>query len=307
MSTRAHSLTPPRSGPLASNLACFTAMMIWSFAFPIAEVLIETWGAVAVVLYRLLIGVAFLLLVWLWREGIDTLRRADWSRGIGVGGIGFGVGSILFLVGQAMADAVTPAIAAAMMPIVGAVLEVLLDRRRLTPRLSLGICLALAGGLLATGTRFGEGRFGWGSLLCLLSVVLFAWGTRATTRNFPSLSAVGQTSVTLLGALVVVFVIYLAMLVAGMPGTAIGSLDRLNLGLLVFSSVASLALAQFLWIRGAAGLGILLASFHMNAVPFYVMLIVVLLLGADWSWWQAGGAALVMLGVLVAQAKRGGG
>ncbi len=282
-------------------------MMIWSFAFPIAEVLIETWGTVAVVFVRLLIGVLFLLLLWLWRDGVDTLRRADWTRGVGVGGIGFGVGSILFLVGQAMADAVTPAIAAAMMPIVGAVLELLFDRRRLTRRLSLGICLALAGGLLATGTRLDEGSFGWGSLLCLLSVVLFAWATRATTRDFPSLSAVGQTTITLLGALLVVFVIYLGMLATGLPGTAIGSLDRLNLGLLVFSSIASLALAQFLWIRGAAGLGILLASFHMNAVPFYVMLIVVLFLGADWSWWQAGGAALVMLGVLVAQSKHDAG
>ncbi len=282
-------------------------MMIWSFAFPIAEVLIETWGTVAVVFVRLLIGVLFLLLLWLWRDGVDTLRRADWTRGVGVGGIGFGMGSILFLVGQAMADAVTPAIAAAMMPIVGAVLELLFDRRRLTRRLSLGICLALAGGLLATGTRLDEGSFGWGSLLCLLSVVLFAWATRATTRDFPSLSAVGQTTITLLGALLVVFVIYLGMLVTGLPGTAIGSLDRLNLGLLVFSSIASLALAQFLWIRGADGLGILLASFHMNAVPFYVMLIVVLFLGADWSWWQAGGAALVMLGVLVAQSKHDAG
>ncbi len=282
-------------------------MMIWSFAFPIAEVLIETWGTVAVVFYRMLIGVLFLLGVWLWRDGLDTLRRADWRRGIGVGGIGFGLGSILFLVGQAMADAVTPAIAAAMMPIVGAVLEVVLDRRRLTPRLSLGICLALAGGLLATGTRFDEGSFGWGSLLCLLSVILFAWATRATTRDFPSLSAVGQTTITMFGALAVVFVIYLALLAAGLPGTGIGSLDRVNLGLLVFSSIASLALAQFLWIRGAAGLGILLASFHMNAVPFYVMLIVVLFLGAEWSWWQAGGAALVMLGVLVAQSARDSG
>ena len=307
MSTRADSLTPPRSGPVVSNFACFAAMMIWSFAFPIAEVLIETWGTVAVVFVRLLIGVLFLLLLWLWRDGVDTLRRADWTRGVGVGGIGFGVGSILFLVGQAMADAVTPAIAAAMMPIVGAVLELLFDRRRLTRRLSLGICLALAGGLLATGTRLDEGSFGWGSLLCLLSVVLFAWATRATTRDFPSLSAVGQTTITLLGALLVVFVIYLGMLATGLPGTAIGSLDRLNLGLLVFSSIASLALAQFLWIRGAAGLGILLASFHMNAVPFYVMLIVVLFLGADWSWWQAGGAALVMLGVLVAQSKHDAG
>ena len=30
--------------------------------------------------------------------------------------------------------------------------------------------LALAGGLMAIGTRLDEGSFGWGSLLCLLSV-----------------------------------------------------------------------------------------------------------------------------------------
>jgi len=71
--------------------------------------------------------------------------------------------------------------------------------------------------------------------------------------------------------------------------------------LLVFSSVASLALAQFMWIRGAAGLGILLASLHMNAVPFYVMVIVVLFLDESWNWWQATGAALVAVGVLLAQ------
>jgi drug/metabolite transporter (DMT)-like permease len=65
--------------------------------------------------------------------------------------------------------------------------------------------------------------------------------------------------------------------------------------------VASLALAQFMWIRGAAGLGILLASLHMNAVPFYVMVIVVLFLGESWNWWQAAGAAVVAVGVLLAQ------
>jgi drug/metabolite transporter (DMT)-like permease len=85
------------------------------------------------------------------------------------------------------------------------------------------------------------------------------------------------------------------------PGTTIGLLDTNHVGLLVFTSVASLALAQFMWIRGAAGLGILLASLHMNAVPFYVMVIVVLFLGESWNWWQAAGAALVAVGVLLAQ------
>ena len=84
-------------------------------------------------------------------------------------------------------------------------------------------------------------------------------------------------------------------------GTAIGTLDSRHIVLLVFSSVASLALAQFMWIRGASGLGILLASLHMNAVPFYVMVIVVMFLGAQWNWWQAAGAAIVAIGVMLAQ------
>jgi len=49
-------------------------------------------------------------------------------------------------------------------------------------------------------------------------------------------------------------------------------------------------------------LGILIASLHMNAVPFYVMLIVVMFLGDPWGWDQAIGAVLVATGVLLAQA-----
>ena len=285
-----------------SNVTCFSAMLIWAFAFPIAEVLIESWGTIALVLVRQTIGVGSLLLIWLWIDGWGRIRSADWRRGIGVGGIGFGVGATLFLVGQSLSDAVTPAIAASMMPIIGALLEVLLDGRRMKPRLLLGMLLALCGGLLATGARLDHGDFGWGSLLCLISVVLFAWATRATTRDFPGLSVVGQTAITLTGGVFIVFTIYMVMLLLGLEGTEIGMTDSYHMLLLFFSAIFSMALAQFLWIRGAAGLGILLASFHMNAVPFYVMVIVVIFLGEAWNWWQAAGAALVAVGVLLAQA-----
>jgi drug/metabolite transporter (DMT)-like permease len=42
----------------------------------------------------------------------------------------------------------------------------------------------------------------------------------------------------------------------------------------------------------------------MNAVPFYVMVTVVLLLGGEWNAMQAVGAALVAAGVMVAQTAR---
>ena len=301
MSSNADPLSTARPGVVVSNLTCFSAMVMWSFAFPIAEFMLASWGTVALVLARQLIGVSALFACWLWIDGYAKLRAANWLGGLRIGGIGFGFGSITFLVGQNMSDAVTPAIAASMMPIVGALLEVTLDGRRMRPLLLCGILLALLGGLLATGTRMNEGNFGWGSLLCLFSVVLFAWATRATNHSFRGLSYVGQTTITLSGSLAVVLVVFLLMNLFAIPGATIGLLDANHVGLLVFSSVASLALAQFMWIRGAAGLGILLASLHMNAVPFYVMVIVVLFLGESWNWWQAAGAALVAVGVLLAQ------
>jgi drug/metabolite transporter (DMT)-like permease len=301
MSSNVDPLNTPLPGVVVSNLTCFSAMVMWSFAFPIAEFMLDSWGTVALVLARQFIGVSALFTCWLWLDGHAKIRAANWLGGVRIGGVGFGLGSITFLVGQNMSDAVTPAIAASMMPIVGALLEVTLDGRRMRPLLLCGILLALLGGLLATGTRMNEGNFGWGSLLCLFSVILFAWATRATNRSFRGLSFVGQTTITLSGSLLVVLVVFLLMHLLAIPGTTIGLLDTNHVGLLVFTSVASLALAQFMWIRGAAGLGILLASLHMNAVPFYVMVIVVLFLGESWNWWQAAGAALVAVGVLLAQ------
>lgn len=301
MSPDDDSLCAVHPGIIKSNLTCFSAMVMWSFAFPIAEVLLQSWGTISLVLARQLIAVAALFSCWLWIDGWSKVLTANWRRGFSIGGLGFGLGSAIFLVGQDLSDAVTPAIAASMMPIIGALLEVTLDGRRMRARLLLGILLALTGGLMATGSRIDEGNFGWGSLLCLLSVVLFAWATRATTRDLRSLSFVGQTTITLTGSLVIVFAVYLVLLALGLPGTTIGMLGGANTALLVFSSVASLALAQFLWIRGASRLGILLASLHMNAVPFYVMVIVVMFLGASWNWWQAAGAVLVASGVMLTQ------
>ena len=77
-----------------------------------------------------------------------------------------------------------------------------------------------------------------------------------------------------------------------------------ELTLLVIMAVASIALAQLLWIWGAGGLGILFASLHMNIAPFYVMAIVVVFMGEQWNWSQAFGAALVGIAVLIAQSRQ---
>ena len=43
-------------------------------------------------------------------------------------------------------------------------------------------------------------------------------------------------------------------------------------------------------------------SFHLNAAPFYVMLIM-LVFGYVWSWLQAIGACILAVGVITAQTQ----
>ncbi|MEM7294092.1 MAG: EamA/RhaT family transporter, partial [Pseudomonadota bacterium] len=122
-----------------------------------------------------------------------------------------------------------------------------------------------------------------------------------TTREFPTLSALGQTTITLNGAMIVTIGIWLGAALLNIGGTQIGAMDTDSILMLLFFALASQAFAQFLWIWGAGGLGILLASFHTNAVPFYVMVVLVVGFDQPWNWVQADGAALIAIGVIISQ------
>ena len=293
---------PP--GVITANLACFFAMFMWAFAFPASEVLLQTWGVLALLLARTVLAVGTLTIIWLCIDGFEKIKSATWLHGLKIGGIGFGIGAILLLVGQKMSDPVMPAIAAAMMPIAGAAVEVVLVKRVLKLHLLMAIILAFIGGIFASGVNFNDAAFGVGALFCLIAIVLFAWVTHATTNDLKLLSPIGQTTITLIGSLIVVAVAYVASLAFEIKGAYVGLTGATELTLLFLMAVASIALAQLLWIWGAGGLGILFASLHMNIAPFYVMAIVVVFMGEQWNWSQAFGAALVGIAVLIAQSKQ---
>jgi drug/metabolite transporter (DMT)-like permease len=200
-------------GIITANLACFLAMFMWAFAFPASEVLLQSWGVVALLLARTVLAVGTLTIIWLWIDGFENIKSAPWLHGLNIGGIGFGIGAILLLVGQKMSDPVTPAIAAAMMPIAGAAVEVVLEKRVLKLHLIIAIILAFIGGILAGGVNFNDVSFGLGALFCLIAIVLFAWVTHATTNDLKSLSPIGQTTITLIGSLIVVTAVYVVSLV----------------------------------------------------------------------------------------------
>ena len=293
------------TGSFFANANCFAAMLLWATGFVALEYLLDDWGVLSLSSLRLVVSVVFLVLWWGWTEGWAKVFGASWRKGLIIGGFGWGVGSVLLLMGQKLSDPVTVTIVVAMMPIAGAATEIVFDNRRLSRRLIVGLILAVFGGYLATGAQLTQGNFGFGVALCLGAILLFAWVTRATTRQLETLSRTGQTAVTLCGGMLVTLAWYGISIVAGFGETHIGTIDTGDwLPLLIFLLPSS-GIAQLLWIRGAGKLGILLASFHMNAVPFYVMVILVSLSLGQWHWLQAGAVALVALGVLVSQMNPG--
>jgi drug/metabolite transporter (DMT)-like permease len=291
--------SPARSA-LAANAICLLSMLTWALGLPALSHLVQFIPPLTLTAYR--VGLAGIVLVaaWLLWEGFGAVRRAPWGRGIAVGFVVMGVGAVLVAIALEKTDPVTVAIITAMMPLVGIGLELLLDGRRMTVPLALGLALSIAGGIVALDLGSASPDLGIGALAAFGSVFAFTWGSRATVTAFPDLSPLGRTAITVAGAGISMSV--LAVLYAALGGPAVqwASIGAGEVAALVAASIGSIALSQTLWIVSVGLLGIGIASLHMNAVPFYVMLIT-FAMGGSWNWAQAIGAAIVVAGVAVAQ------
>ena len=289
---------------LIANLICLGSMVIWASGLPSANLIIPHMPPIALTAARATLATAVLLPVWWLIEGRAAVLGANWLRGAGVGFVTLGLASVFVVIALQFNDPVTVAIVTAVMPVAGILLECVADHRPFTRALALGLVLSLVGGIIAVSGNEGELTFGIGVLAALASVLCYTWGSRATVTALPDLSPLGRSAVTVGGAAMVALVAALAdgLIREAWPNwQAIGWPEVT--GLAVFG-IGSMAISQLMWIISVGRIGIGAASMHMNAVPFYVMLIV-FLAGGPWIWLQALGAAIVVLGALVAQGLLG--
>ena len=285
---------------IRGNFYGATAIFLFASGFPAADHLLQTWGIITLITLRNFLAlIVMILLVILLERGV-VFRKLPWVNGFWIGGMGFGFGSLLLLIAQAMTDATTAALAAAAMPLFAVGLEVVLDGRRLTGRFLVAVALVLTGGALAAGVIPGKSSIGAGFILGLFASGIFAWGSRKTVKSFPTLSPLVRTTITTSGMFGFMAVLCLAAILLENSLSVIGSLDISNLKLLFIYAFLGLAFSQIFWIKAVEDIGIGIASFHLNAAPFYVM-IIVFALGSDWNWMQALGAAILTVGTLLAQ------
>ena len=283
-----------------ANLLCMLSMLVWAVALPAADLLIASVPPLLLTAARMALASACLLPLWWWLEGGAALRNAPWGRAMLIGGSTIGGGAFMLVVGQGMTNAVTVALVSASMPLIAIAIEVVLDARRLTAALLVGVLLSLGGGAMAMSSGAGGVGLGLGALLCFLAVLLFTLGSRATVTAFALLTPLGRTTVTLTGAALTTCAAagLNALLGGAAPQWAL--LGFKEFAALALFSIGGLAISQMLWIMSVGSLGIALSSLHINATPFYVMG-TLFALGGAWNWTQAWAAAVVALGVLVAQ------
>lgn len=294
---------------LLGNIQCSMSMILWALGFVALEYMIEDWGIFSLNAIRLLCSSILLMVCWIVIDGLIAVKNAPWIKGLIIGGFGWGLGSMLLYLGQKISDPIAIAIAIAMMPIAGMLVELLLEKKRPSFWIILSIGLAVFGGSLASGvidstTENLQINLGLGFFLAIISIFLFTWATRATTNQLPSLTRLGQTTLTLSGGAVILLIIYLISLVLDFSGTNLGAVGQNNIVQLVVYLVISCGIAQLMWIVGAGKIGVMLGSFHVNTVPFIVMASLAFLSLSEWIWIRALGAGIVFAAVLICQLSK---
>ncbi len=290
---------------VVSNLICLASMVTWAAGLPAADLIIPHMPPVALTACRAMLAAAVLLPIWWMLEGRKVVLGANWVQGAWVGFVTLGLASFFVIIALQYNDPVTVAIVSAIMPVIGILLECLADHRPFTRALAVGLVLSVAGGLIAVSGADGELDLGIGVLAALASVTFYTWGSRETVKAFPDLTPLGRSTITIAGGAVVATIAALAdgALRGQWPDWA--AIGWLEFGGLAAFSIGSMAIAQLLWIVSVGRIGIGAASMHMNAVPFYVMLMV-FVAGGPWNWAQTVGAAIVVTGAAIAQGLIGG-
>lgn len=285
---------------LRGNMFAVVAILIWAAGFPAAEALLPIMDPLTLITVRFAIACAVMLPLW-WVVDGAAILRAPWLWGVAMGGLTFGVAAFLLLLAQDMTDAVTVAIVSASTPLVAAFVEFAFGKRRFTPRLLIGLAAAIVGGIVCLGGNL-TFQFGLGALVVVVAGGLYVLGSQLSVSALPQVSPIGRATLPVVGGLVLMVLTWAIAHAFGWTEVPDRALTNPEVGALAVYSIGALALSQIFFIASVAYIGVTMTSFHINTAPLYVMLIMVAL-GAAWSWPQAIGGLIVVLGAIYVQMR----
>lgn len=285
---------------VTGNALAFIAIFLFAAGFPAAEVLLEIWHPITLMFFRLLLAVSTLVIIWILLEGLPSVLKAPWLKGIKIGLLGFGLGTNLLLFAQWFTDPITVALLATLIPVSATILEVWDRRRKLNTKFILGLLASIIGGFIAVSENISI-DLGWGVLMALASGFCFMWASDKSVTKLSGLSSIARSSITFTGAAVFTTISFLVLFNLGLIEIP-NKITTNQLFSLIIYSVISMAISQVFFIASVDKVGIAISSLHLNFSPFYVM-IILFVLGEAWDLRTAFGASIVAFGVWLAQSK----
>ena len=285
---------------VTGNALAFIAIFLFAAGFPAAEVLLEIWHPITLMFFRLLLAVSTLVIIWILLEGLPSVLKAPWLKGIKIGLLGFGLGTNLLLFAQWFTDPITVALLATLVPVSATILEVWDRRRKLNTKFILGLLASIIGGFIAVSENISI-DLGWGVLMALASGFCFMWASDKSVTKLSGLSSIARSSITFTGAAVFTTISFLVLFNLGLIEIP-NKITTNQLFSLIIYSVISMAISQVFFIASVDKVGIAISSLHLNFSPFYVM-IILFILGGAWDLRAAVGASIVAFGVWLAQSK----
>ena len=289
------------------NVMAVLSMLLWSTSFPISEVLLMRWDALSLAAVRLGGGALMLALM-----GWGIRKRYSWTNwpvrsALVIGAVGIGIGTFAMNLGLKYSNPVNVSVIVTTIPLFSVMLGVIKREETLSSRIMVAIGLAICGGVLvswsSTQTQAG---FQGGELLVLGAVILWTWYSRVSVTRLLVIPAYPRTVLTILGGALCLIPVALVLEGSGWVDlNAPWSVSDLPLigGLCAFG----VGLSMVCWMISAEKIGVTIAALHINALPFYVLLLG-LMFGGTLLMSQVTGAVLVATGAVLAQipAQRSG-
>ena len=289
-----------KTSQVSGNLFAIGSMVLWAAGFPAAEALLENWHPIALIFARLVLTLLVLYPVWILTENKKRFSKNTWRIGLRIGFFGFGVGTVLLLLGQWYTNPVTVALISTTTPIMATIIEVAKGQRKVTATFALGLLASVVGGCFAVGLTMNF-DLGFGIILSVLACFIFAWASDASIFQLPDISTLARTTITFVGAFL--FCSLTLLIFWFFTGTSFpAEISIHDTGNLLIYSIFAMAISQVFFLSSVARIGIALTSLHMNVAPFYVMFLVVFA-GGEWEMNIVIGATLVAFGVGIAQRK----
>ena len=159
--------------------------------------------------------------------------------------------------------------------------------------------LALIGGVLASGVMVHNLSVSMGFAVGFIESGFFAWGSRQTVKKRPNLTPLSRTTVATGGMVAFCLICWIGAEILWQRSATVYIATSQDMRMLLIYSILGLSISQVLWIKSVANIGIGIASFHLNATTFYVM-VLIFLFGGGWDWMQSIGVLILLGGAILA-------